>query len=685
MRALIREAKSRSFYSDYMQCTGAELKIRNAVMAPEADKPDRGGTMEATMAYSYLENIELEEAIKTYTAAIKSEGYSLKPEEISVGKSLGRMTSEAVFAKISSPHYNACAMDGIALFAKSTFGATETTPVILKEGEDYERVDTGDPLPERFDSVVMIEDVIENGAGTVKLIDAASPWQNIRQIGEDICASEMIVPSNTVIGPAMIGAMLAGGVLTVMVWKKPVVGLIPTGDEIVSPTDNPGKGEIIEFNSSIFSAMLENWGAEVKVYGIVPDRFPLIKEAVQKAAAECDMVVLNAGSSAGREDFSSRAVTESGRLITHGIAIRPGKPAILGIVNGRPIVGVPGYPVSGIIVMDRLFKRVLESLMHVEHHEGVMANAVLSRKIVSSLKYKEFVRMKLGAVDGKLIATPLNRGAGVVTSFVKADGLMEIPINSEGYEAGREVDVELLRDRGEIENTLVVTGSHDPLIDLVSDLLRRKHTGEYIASSHVGSMGGITAVRRGEAHLAGIHLLDEETGGYNESYINKYLSTEKIFLIRCVKRIQGLMIAKGNPKNIKDFEDIAREGISYVNRQKGSGTRVLLNYLLKKKGMASGSIYGYDREEFTHMSVAALVASGSADAGMGIYSAAHAYDLDFIPVCEEQYDFIMPVRFTELEIVKHFISILESSEFKAELDRMGGYRLDKPGEMRIFG
>lgn len=634
------------------------------------------------MGYTYLENVELENAIKLYTQNLRELGISHEIEEIPVKDSLSRITSEAVYAKISAPHYNSSAMDGIVLLAKSTFGATETTPVILTEGSDYEVVDTGDPLPDRFDAVVMVEEVINLEPGKVKLIGSATPWQHVRQIGEDICASEMIIPSNTRIEPAMIGAMMAGGVLAVKVWKMPLVGLIPTGDEIVSPTDCPQRGEIIEFNSAIFSAMLNKWEAVPKTYGIVPDRLHLIKEAITKAAAECDMVVINAGSSAGREDYSSTAISELGRVVTHGIAIRPGKPTILGIVNNRPVIGVPGYPVSGIIVMEKLFKNVLESIMHRDHQSGARVKAVLSRKIVSSLKYKEFVRMKLGRVNGKLIATPLNRGAGVVTSFVKADGLLELPLNSEGFEAGQEIEVELLKGEDEINHTVAVIGSHDPLIDVISDLIRKSYDDCYISSAHVGSMGGIMAIKRGEAHLAGIHLLDEETGEYNTSFIRKYLGNENIIRIEGVKRIQGLLVKNGNPKGINCLEDIQKEGIRYVNRQKGSGTRILLDYLLKKQKIAPEKIYGYEREEFTHMSVAALVASGSADVGMGIYSAAKIYDLGFIPLCEENYDFIIPESFLELESVKIFIKVLQSGEFNNELTRLGGYIIETPGKMQ---
>ena len=638
------------------------------------------------MSYSYLNNIELEEVIRVYSEKIKELGLMLDEEEIQVMGSLHRITSQAVYAKISSPHYNACAMDGIAVYAHNTFGATETTPVILREETDFVRVDTGDPLPAGFDAVVMIEDVVENSDGTIRLYNAAAPWQHVRQIGEDLCAYEMILPSNTRIEPAAIGAMLAGGVQKIRVRKKPVVGLIPTGDEIVSPTDNPKEGEIIEFNSSIFAAMLENWGAVSKVYGIVPDKFGLIQDAIRKASEECDVVIINAGSSAGREDFSEKAIRATGEVFIHGIAIRPGKPTILGAVNGRPVIGVPGYPVSGIIVMDKLVKPVLEMMAGVEYENSNKIKAVLSRKIVSSLKYKEFIRVKLGNINGKYVATPLNRGAGVVTSFVKADGILELPMNSEGLEAGSEIEVKLLKTENEIKNTLVVTGSHDPLVDIISDIMRRRYPNFFIASAHVGSLGGIIAVKRNETHIAGSHLLDEESGEYNDSYIRKYLGNGNTLVIKCVKRQQGLMVLPGNPKSINSLRDIVSKDddngiIRYVNRQKGSGTRILLDYLLKKENIPVSNIYGYDREEFTHLSVAALIASGSADAGMGIYSAAKAYGLEFIPVCQEEYDFILPSNYGELESVKCFIEILKSEEFKKALNEMGGYLLENTGEV----
>lgn len=633
------------------------------------------------MSYAYLDNMNLSEALKLFLGKIEASGFKLGEESVAVSASYGRVTSHAVYAAISSPHYNACAMDGIALCARSTFGATETTPVTLSQGTDYIVVDTGDALPEGFDAVVMVEDVVNDGDSKVKLYSAAVPWQHVRQVGEDICAGEMIVPSNTRIEPSVIGAMLAGGIGTVDVKKRPVVGIIPTGDEIVKPCANPGRGEIIEFNSSIFSAMLQKWGVETKTYDIVKDRLENIVGVLAQAASECNIVLLNAGSSAGREDFSTKAIGSLGEVFVHGLSIRPGKPAILGLIGKCPVVGVPGYPVSGVIVLEQLVKPLVEFASGVYEDTGVIAEAVLTRKLVSSLKYREFVRMKLGSVDGKLAATPLNRGAGVITSFMRADGILEIPENTEGYEAGSKIGVRLLRSMREIEKMLVVTGSHDLLLDVVSDIMKRKYTGYSISSAHVGSMGGIMAIKRREAHGAGIHLLDEETGSYNESYIKKYFPEGGVLLIKCVKRTQGIMVAEGNPLGISSLQDLSKEGLRYVNRQKGSGTRILLDYLLKKGNIQSSGIYGYDREEFTHMGVAVQIASGSADAGMGVYSAAHAYNLGFVPVCEEDYDFIIPESFMETEGVKNLLDILRSQEFADVLLSLGGYKLDEPGRI----
>lgn len=624
------------------------------------------------MKYEYLTNEDLDIAVESYITALKAEGLTPVSETIPVFEASSRVTAEAVYAHICAPHYNASAMDGIALMANVTFGATETTPVRL-DASQFIQVDTGDPMPEGTDAVVMIEDVVRDG-DDVLLYGAAVPWQHVRQVGEDVCAGDMILPSYTVITPAALGAMLAGGVMEVSVVKPPVVGIIPTGDEIVAPCTDPKPGDIIEFNSTIFSGILSSWGAVPKTYPIVKDIKEDIINTMKKAVEECDAVIINAGSSAGRDDYSSLAVSTVGTMLYHGIAIKPGKPAILGYAGKKPILGVPGYPVSGIIVLDQIMRPVIEVMTGRNLHQQAEIEATLGRVMTSPLKYREFVRVRLGVDDkGGYIATPLSRGAGVVTSFVKADGIIDVPQDCEGYEAGDKVKVTLLRPIQDLNNTLTIIGSHDPLIDEVADILKRQNPDSVVSSSHVGSMGAIMAVKRGEAQMGAIHLLDEATGEYNTSFVAKYFKDGGVKLEKGVKRVQGIMVAKGNPKGIKEFKDMARDDISYVNRQKGAGTRILCDYLIKKNGMNAADIYGYEREEFTHTSVAAQIASGTADAGLGIYSAAKTYDLDFIPICNEEYDLLIDEKAYDSEKIKDFLKVLHSDELKERLKRLGGY------------
>ena len=631
------------------------------------------------MGFEYLTNVPLAKAKEDYIDLMLRSGFAPGTEVIPVWEACGRVTAKAVYANICAPHYAASAMDGVAVRAKDTFGATETTPITLAESQ-YTVLDTGDPIPDHLDAVIMVEDIVKNADGSITIHAAAAPWQHIRQIGEDICAGEMILPSYAAVSPSAIGAMIAGGVLELEVQRKPLVGIIPTGDEIIPPCADPRPGQILEFNGSIFSAMVRQWGAEAVIYPIVPDQFDAIKAAVSKAAEECDLVILNAGSSAGREDHSVRIIRELGEVLYHGVAIKPGKPAILGRMGATPILGVPGYPVSGIIVIEELLKPLVDCWLKAPAANRRYVTAKLTRPVVSGLKYREFVRVRMGYVDGTLTASPLSRGSGVVSSFMKADGILEVPQGTEGFEAGSQVQIRLLCEPEKLENTLVVIGSHDPLLDELADLMHRDNQGLYMSSAHVGSMGGVMAVRRGEAHAAGCHLLDTQTGKYNRSFIKKYFPKGGVKLVSCVGRQQGLMVAKGNPLNIRGLEDIAHPGVRYVNRQKGSGTRILTDYLCAQASLDTDTVYGYDREELTHNSVAVQIASGSADVGMGIYSAASLYGLDFIPVCIEEYDLIIPDRCWDTPQVRQLIATLKSDAFREKLLAMGGYTLDDPGE-----
>ena len=633
------------------------------------------------MAFQYLTNIALEAARKEYLELLIKNGMEPKTEVISVAAAAGRVTCEPVYARINAPHYSASAMDGVALDAKLTSGASETEPVSLNPDQFF-WVNTGDPLPDGCDAVIMFEDIIESGGGAIKLFETAAPWQHIRQIGEDICAFEMILPSYSPITPSAIGAMIAGGVTEVSVIRRPVAGFIPTGDELVPPTSDPRNGDILEFNSAIFSAMLREWGADFVTYPIIGDDKNEISEALRTALLECDIIMLGAGSSAGSEDYSAAAIAEVGSVLYHGLAIKPGKPAILGYSGKTPIIGVPGYPVSGIIIIEQLARPIVEYLCHSARKPDRFADAILSKPVVSTMEYQEFVRVRVGYVKGRLIASPLSRGSGIVTSFMKADGIVEVPQGVEGFESGETVKVRLLRPEEELRYSLVAIGSHDPMLDELSELMRRKYGAVSLVSAHVGSMGGLISVRRGEAHLAGTHLLDEATGEYNKSFINKIFPKGGVRLIECVKRTQGFMLQKGNPLNIFGVNDLVRDGVRYVNRQKGSGTRILLDYLCRKSGVDKSMICGYDREEYTHTSVATMIATGSADVGLGIFSAAKLYDLDFLPICDEQYDLLIPDHAWELPIMRNLLDVLKSDEFRRRLEDLGGYTIENPGRVR---
>ena len=627
----------------------------------------------------YLSNVELHDAIdKLFKRIEKNE---ISSEMIEAENSLGRITAKPIYALINSPHYNASAMDGIAAISKNTLGANDKNHIELIEGVDYIVVDTGDPIPKAFDCVIMVEDLVRAGDGRVSIYKSAIPWQNIRPIGEDIIEGQLIIPSGHCIRPVDIGSMLAAGVNHIPIYKKPVIGIIPTGTELVEPNTELKIGNIIDFNSRVFSAQITQWGGIPKRYSIVKDVYEDIKELVLDAIKTCDIVLINAGSSAGREDYTAQIIGELGVVLVHGVAIKPGKPVILGCIEEKPVIGIPGYPVSAFFIMQEIVKRLLYKYQSQEIMADDMVTATLSRRIVSSLKHLEFIRVKLGYVDEKLIATPLNRGAGATMSLVRADGILKIPQNIEGIEAGSKVQIKLVKNEDEIRNTIVCIGSHDPIIDVLMDLLHSDTKIYSIASSHVGSMGGIMALKSGETHIAPIHLLDMTTGEYNVSYLKKYIPDRELCIIKCVKRIQGLIVQKGNPKNIKSLEDVLLNNLTFVNRQRGSGTRYLLDYNLNKLNINSSAIEGYEREEYTHLGVAVAVKSGDADCGLGVCSAANIMGLDFISLCSEEYDFAIPKDFLKLDSIKKLIEVMKSKKFIDELDKLGGYDHKGIGEI----
>jgi putative molybdopterin biosynthesis protein len=618
----------------------------------------------------------VEEAKSIFLTALDLDALK-KQEVISSKEASGRVTAEAVYARYSSPMFNASAMDGIAVVSSKTATASTTRPLVLQEGTDYLVVDTGDPVHTPFDAVIMAEDTVQTPEG-IRIVDSIASWENIRPIGEDIVAGEMILTGHHPIRPVDVGVLLSAGIVKVAVLKKPTVAIFPTGTEIIEPTDDPVEGSILESNSRMFESLVNAQGGTAFRYPILEDSYETIRDAVAEAVKEHDMVIVNAGSSAGREDYTVHVLRELGTVLVHGVAIKPGKPVILAVVQGKPVIGLPGYPVSAYIGFINFVSPVLAAMTEMPVAGQTTVEAVMTRRIVSSLKHKEYVRVKVGQVGGRIIAAPLTRGAGAAMSLVRADGFCIIEQNSEGVEAGETVPVLLTGDPEAIARTLVVIGSHDMMLDVLADMMPLKFKNMHLSSTHVGSLGGIMALQRKETHIAPIHLLDEETGQYNVPFLLQHFK-EPMALIKGVGRIQGILVKKGNPLNVSSIKDL--KGVRYVNRQRGAGTRMLLDYELKKLNIKPEEISGYDLEATTHMAVAALVGSDGADAGLGIQAAAKAMDLDFIPVGQESYDFAVPVEYLELPSVKAFIELLKSEEFRQKMESFGGYSFDNTGDV----
>lgn len=643
--------------------------------------------MAAPARRRYLSKTSLSEAVRLAESLVAA---PVPAETVPAAEALGRVTAAPVFARRSSPHYHGAAMDGIAVRAEDTFGASEVRPVTLRRAAAgaeppaaaYVPVDTGSPLPPWATAVVMIERVYpaEDDPEGLVVREAAAPWQHVRLVGEDVVASEALLPRGHRLRPYDVGALLAAGVLELPVRRRPTVAVIPTGSEVIEPGREPAPGEIVEYNSRILAGFLSEWGAAALPRPAVPDEPGAIAAAIRVAAGTADAVAVIAGSSAGAHDYTAGAVEALGELLVHGIEVMPGKPAIVGRVGTTPVLGVPGYPVSAVVVCQQVLRPLVARLLGTRPDAPVTARALVPRNVPSRLGLEEFVRVSLGVVDERLVLNPLPRGAGAITTMVRADAFLRIPASSEGVRAGEEATVELLRPLEDVRRTILFTGSHDLTIGVLEDTLKTRWPELKISAASVGSLGGLVALRRREAHLAGTHLLDPRRGGYNLADIRRHLAARDVVVVNLVRREQGLMVARGNPKGLRGLEDLVRPDVRYVNRQPGAGTRVLLDYRLRRLGIRPARIAGYEREEHTHMAVAVAVKSGLADAGLGIRQAAVALELDFLPLEVEDYDLVLLRTFAESETGARLLGALRSSEFTAAIGRLAGYSTEHTGE-----
>jgi putative molybdopterin biosynthesis protein len=581
-----------------------------------------------------------------------------------------------------------------------------------EQSPDAQYVDTGDPLPEWANAVIPIENVEPLGFDgspaaesrhpySIRIRASVTPWQHVRPMGEDMVATQLVLPSGHVLGPVDIGALAASGHVDISAARQPRVAIIPTGTELVPVGQPVQMGDIIEYNSIVMAGQINQWGGAATRYPIIPDQFEQIQRQVAEAALKHDLVLVNAGSSAGSEDYTADVVETLGEVLVHGVAVRPGHPVIIGMIDVRkakqiagelpeakpvshgskyvPVIGVPGYPVSAALTLEIFVEPVIAKWLGRPARRAEQIEAKLTRKVTSPAGDDDYMRVAVGQVGDQMLAAPLARGSGVISSLVRADGILILPRGSQGLPAGANVRVHLYRAVNELKNTIFAIGSHDMILDLLAQhlILRDRR----LASANVGSVGGLVALSRGEAHLAGSHLLDPDTGEYNVSYIRQYLPSRGVKVVAFLEREQGLLVPPGNPKGIKSLDDLSAPSIRFVNRQRGSGTRVLLDYYLKLLSIAPDQIKGYTHEEFTHLAVAAAVASGRADCGLGIAAAAKALEMDFVPLYHEKYELVIPDAFFDQDLLKPLFDILIDSKFQQEVASLPGYSVDRMGDI----
>jgi len=626
--------------------------------------------------------LSLDDALARWRQALTAAGAlrRLPAESIPVARAHGRVTAAAVWARISSPHYHAVAMDGYAVRAQTVAGASPQRLIHLKLNEQARYVNTGDPLPEGCDAVIPQEDVeVEDGwlivAATVRA------WQHIRVIGEDMVATELVISANQRLRPQDLGAIAGSGRGWVRVYRRPRIAILPIGRRLVPPGPDVAPGQIIEFNSMMLAAMAEAWGAIAHAIAPADYEFEQLLKQVAAALDDHDLVALNAGAAGGARDYAEQLITRLGRVDVRGMALRPGHSVILGHARGKPIVAIPGFPVSAMTAFELVVRPLLAQWQGQPGEQSPEIQALVPSGVTSDPAMDEYKRVMVAHSYRGVVARPLPQTAGAIMSMVRADGVIHIPRGEDGVRAETHARVTLLRPPEVVANTISHIGSHDLSLDILADQLRRARPDRSLNSLHTGSLAGLQALARGEAHFAGCHLLDPDTGVYNIAAVQKTLSHLPLAAMSFIKRDQGLLVRRGNPKKLHDLADLIRPDITFINRQPGSGTRLLLDYHLKEQGVDPQAIYGYDRSEFSHLNVAAAIKNGAADAGLGILAAARALDLDFIPLFQELYQLIIPQAHYESDLLAPMLAIIRSADFRQTVAALGGYDVAGMGEI----
>ena len=617
---------------------------------------------------------------------------TIPTQDVNLENSVGRYLAEDIVSTIDVPGFDRATMDGFAVKAQDTFGANEVIPKSLKliggvepgevpgfviGKEEASEIATGAALPIGSNAVVMVE-YTKASEGKVEILSAVTPGENVMAAGSDIMSGELLLRRGQLITSREVGVLAALGKKTVNVLGSPRVAIISTGNELVPPGSILRSAKIFDINACALSAAVQECGGTPIMFGIAADDEDSIQNLLRRALGEVDLVLTSGSTSAGRKDLLPKIISslEGCQVIANGLAVKPGKPALAAAVLGKPLFALPGNPTSALMVFHSVVKPTIRILagMSSETKEPSI-EAKLAFKTFSVRGRQELLPVHLVADEsGCYLAYPTLSGSGAVTSFALADGFLKIPADRDIMAKGETVQVQLFSPNIELPD-LVIIGSHCIGIDILLRVISKKRTRFSAKTINVGSVGGLHAVKKGEADLGGIHLLDERSGDYNIPFIKRYALEERTVLIRGYSREQGLIVQKGNPKSIHTFEDLLRPGITFINRNAGSGTRILIDMHLaaaaRKKGtpieQLTEKIVGYDVEAKSHGAVASAVSQGRVDVGFGIRTVAEQQGLEFIQYGNERFDFLVSRNRMDKPSVALFLNTLRSDEFKRSL------------------
>ncbi len=614
-------------------------------------------------------------------------------EEVSLEDALGRVLAEDVYAPLDHPPFDRSEVDGYAVRAEDTFGADEENPAELqvigsiRVGEQSTRevkpgctleIATGAMLPRGANAVVMEEHTHRDG-DRVLIYKSVAPGQNVATAGSDISMGDLLLRKGTRLDPRSIGVLAAMGVRRVRVYRRVRVAVFSTGDEVVEPGEPIRPGQVYDVNSFYMISALREMGVHADFAGHLPDNFDVMRDTLAEAIRKYDVVITSGGTSAGAGDLVYRVIDNLGKpgVLVHGLRIKPGKPTVIGVVEGKLFFGMPGFPLSCAMVFDRIVKPLIAKLAGLELPPARRVRARFPYRLRAGGGRAWLLPVSLVDTGDGYAAYPVSLSSGAVSPLLAADGYVFVPENKEIIEEGEIVEATLFTESVR-PSSLVVIGSHDIALSRILAATGLIRESKIIP---VGSLRGWHAAARGEADIAPTHLLDEETGEYNVPFIRKLGLQGKVRLVRGYKRRVGLLVRKGNPKNIRGIEDLLRSDIAFVNRVKGSGIRTLLDIMLRRIAREKGIVFdelvsrikGYTYEVRTHTAVAAAVAQGRADVGLAAEIAARLYNLDFIPLSEEIVDFIIPSERMEKQSVKNFIESLRTNSIRELLNSLPGY------------